>query len=541
LETREQALILAARHCCVCHRYKGIRVEVHHIDPESQGGANTPENAVALCFDCHADAGHYNPKHPKGTRYSPSEIRHARDAWHEIVKQGSIAARDTANLWHCRYFICKDFETIAEVSAGDIGNLPVDRPIGVRTPVTDFLKEIVKGNGGALRADRVWGRSFKREEEYLLANPTAIKTHDQYSYGQQWWEYNRPPTREEIAAEVAPKDFLAAKMLEAGREATDISTYRAFTDGCGDVALQEEYKLRSIWSIYLAVTNTSTEHLRLAGLEGMLLAGGLHSFRKVSNRESESHTVVPCPAAALAPGTTAVFPVGVLVAPLTDTSETVRWSEERNIPGSTQAWSHASFSSDISAKCESWGPLLSPTKLLYEQHGLSCSEDVHALDLDNVYLVTRFWECGCCPHLFALLDDGRMDYLGELFSESPGHLVTQSVCFPTNTTELLLAELEYEKTIVKSVIQDGELIAHDTVLRKGDYLRIPVERHTPILFSGFYELLKVAPPFARPHRDRKKQLIRAFSDLMRDLDRVGRGSLQQYGLHKIEGGMWTSC
>ncbi len=72
---RNQVLVSAARHCWVCHRYKGVKVKVHHIIPKSEGGNDSLDNAIALCFNCHADAGHYNPKHPRGTKYSPDELR----------------------------------------------------------------------------------------------------------------------------------------------------------------------------------------------------------------------------------------------------------------------------------------------------------------------------------------------------------------------------------------------------------------------------------------------------------------------------------
>ena len=86
---REQALVLAARHCCVCHRYKGVKIEVHHLEQEADGGGNDLENAIALCFDCHADAGHYNPDHPRGTNFSPRELRMARATWHRLVQENA--------------------------------------------------------------------------------------------------------------------------------------------------------------------------------------------------------------------------------------------------------------------------------------------------------------------------------------------------------------------------------------------------------------------------------------------------------------------
>nr|VFK42254.1 MAG: hypothetical protein BECKSD772F_GA0070984_111810 [Candidatus Kentron sp. SD]VFK48163.1 MAG: hypothetical protein BECKSD772E_GA0070983_11157 [Candidatus Kentron sp. SD]VFK77679.1 MAG: hypothetical protein BECKSD772D_GA0070982_10018 [Candidatus Kentron sp. SD] len=35
-EIKERILVNTARHCCVCHRYKGVKVEVHHIEHKSE-------------------------------------------------------------------------------------------------------------------------------------------------------------------------------------------------------------------------------------------------------------------------------------------------------------------------------------------------------------------------------------------------------------------------------------------------------------------------------------------------------------------------
>lgn len=89
-ETKIKALLDSARHCCVCHRYKGMKVEVHHIVPAAQGGTDDKKNAIALCFDCHTDAGHYNSLHPRGTKFSAEELRLARDGWHAAVLNNRI-------------------------------------------------------------------------------------------------------------------------------------------------------------------------------------------------------------------------------------------------------------------------------------------------------------------------------------------------------------------------------------------------------------------------------------------------------------------
>lgn len=90
---REDALVSSGRHCCLCHKFCGIKLEVHHIRLESEGGANTLENAIPLCFDCHADMTSYDKKHPRGTKYSENELKRHRDNWYKKVNEGIGLAR----------------------------------------------------------------------------------------------------------------------------------------------------------------------------------------------------------------------------------------------------------------------------------------------------------------------------------------------------------------------------------------------------------------------------------------------------------------
>lgn len=48
---KEDALVAAARRCCVCTCFKGVLLEVHHIEPKSTGGGDDFDNAIPLCFD----------------------------------------------------------------------------------------------------------------------------------------------------------------------------------------------------------------------------------------------------------------------------------------------------------------------------------------------------------------------------------------------------------------------------------------------------------------------------------------------------------
>lgn len=60
-------------------------MEVHHIRQEADGGSDLFENAIPLCFDCHAGAKEYNSHHPKGIKYTESELIRHRDNWYSKV------------------------------------------------------------------------------------------------------------------------------------------------------------------------------------------------------------------------------------------------------------------------------------------------------------------------------------------------------------------------------------------------------------------------------------------------------------------------
>jgi len=80
-DVRETALVKSRRYCCVCHQFAGRDAVVHHIIQEADGGPNILDNAIVLCSRCHGEAGHYNSRHPLGTKYSSTELRKHRDDW----------------------------------------------------------------------------------------------------------------------------------------------------------------------------------------------------------------------------------------------------------------------------------------------------------------------------------------------------------------------------------------------------------------------------------------------------------------------------
>lgn len=85
-EIKRKALVACGRTCCICHKFCGNNMEVHHIRARKDGGEDTFENAIPLCFNCHAEVRQYDVKHPKGIKFTEKELIAHRDNWYSKVK-----------------------------------------------------------------------------------------------------------------------------------------------------------------------------------------------------------------------------------------------------------------------------------------------------------------------------------------------------------------------------------------------------------------------------------------------------------------------
>jgi hypothetical protein len=61
-------------------------MELDHMLPQAAGGPDTIDNAIPVCFECHAESHVYNDKHPRGRKYRPEELRRHKEQWLEQCK-----------------------------------------------------------------------------------------------------------------------------------------------------------------------------------------------------------------------------------------------------------------------------------------------------------------------------------------------------------------------------------------------------------------------------------------------------------------------
>jgi len=87
-KVKRAALIACRRKCVLCGKFCGTKIELHHIKQHADGGPDTFENCIPLCFDCHADVRTFNPGHPKGTKYTEKELMERRDIFYKEIKEG---------------------------------------------------------------------------------------------------------------------------------------------------------------------------------------------------------------------------------------------------------------------------------------------------------------------------------------------------------------------------------------------------------------------------------------------------------------------
>lgn len=83
----DQLLADCHRRCCVCHRFCGVKIETDHMVPGAAGGSDEISNAIAVCFECHAEIHSYNDRHPRGRKFQPEELRKHKERWLAICRE----------------------------------------------------------------------------------------------------------------------------------------------------------------------------------------------------------------------------------------------------------------------------------------------------------------------------------------------------------------------------------------------------------------------------------------------------------------------
>lgn len=482
---KNQMLVSAARHCCVCHRYNGVGVEVHHIVQEADGGPNSYENAIALCFDCHAAAGHYNSRHPRGTKFSPQELRLARKNWLEMVRINATRPPPESSDTLCRYYVCKNFELLRKIAFLDLSDLPVNKPLLCKNRVFHALTDLVRRHPDPYRHGTLWGHKFANEEAFLdvYSHPEQLGSNkEKYPY----YSNTRTPTRAEFES-LRAADGLVNAMDEHGLSSDgSIAVVGCYEAGCEGIEFQEEYLLRAIWGVFLAVENVSDAPITLSHLEAKYSdQAGFRSFGESATKAVQ----VELPQAPLSPGMTAIIPVTVLIPPLHPLGAEVTSTDSPDGAADYfRAVSYCLMEPRHAEECLTYGGVVQPCSLSYRKSARELIQNIHSFDLTNFYEIDMHWGCGSCPHLFFLFQDNQqLQYNRELLRSCEGRQGSDVFTVPAGVTEFIIAELEDEVTFLRRITINGKATLKDVALEKGDDLRISVFPGDVVELMGQYQ------------------------------------------------------
>ncbi len=509
---RNQVLVAAARHCCICHNFRGTKVEVHHIVQEADGGLSDIDNAIVLCFDCHADVGHYNPRHPRGTQYTPDELKSHRDEWFKHVKEGNLKPVQHQEL-HYNYLLCKSADALKEIANQDLSRMPVRNTFLVNTPIIEFQRRLF-ADGSVGRSAVLQGPCYQSLQDFERNHPTRNDEKVRRGPESDPFFYTEwVPGFEEIEKHVLPRDLLTAGLLGESVVPADLVRAGAYAgSGCADTPVSVSYRLRDLWAVYLLVTNSSDVSVRLVALETNSDPSDTFAYRRVRIGEGE-RKAMSLPPALIRPSASVLFPVCTILPPW-DISERSQPIFSQWLPSGQGQVVRSGPAGWVSGGAHLVGPAHWPTRIDWIQEGSSRSQSLDQIDLDNLYSIDRYWSAGCCPHIFyqTSREDRQLTYGGELFSVGPETSCLQPVRPPVGTRAIIIAELDNETTVIELITGSGVgLLNLPKVLRKGDYFVVPISDCSEALVGGRYFLdgPQQPGPYA-PDPWRKRDLVSTF-------------------------------
>jgi hypothetical protein len=509
-QTRDDALSACARHCCVCRRYAGLHMEIHHIVPRSEGGEDSFENAIPLCFDCHCAAGHYNSKHPKGLRYSRGELHKARTSWYDLVSKGGIPTGPDRPV-RDRFLLALSSSATQSLLDGVPDALLVEksRPLVVKTPLSKLISKARKRFVSAApfaALESVGPGAYADANAYCTLHPDARVTAHRGGHPSLW--HTRPVSPAELAAMQALRNPSVQGLLDGGFDPLRDLIWTASNQFCGDgeddgpPPVRETLSRPDVVDVFMCLT--PLEPLELFGSSGSLDAVSPFKATAWDDRMAlPTPHVERFPPVALPAEKPVIFPVGTLVRCEPGEEVTLAsWAHELEFGQRTERLLDAS-----GARFFRIGPWFLPETILTSAGTIP----IHRLDPERVYALDEFLEIGCCPHLF-FCRDRRLEYAGELFWTHPGKIVDECVWVQPGVTDVVIAELEHEVTTIHEIAGCGAVSREMPVVlvhgasvtirvRESGWLRIRGEYHCrgPIFHQATPSLLST-----------KSRLVRRF-------------------------------
>ncbi len=510
-KVKEDINVASARHCCVCHRYRGVKVEIHHIVPQKQGGKDTFENAITLCYDCHSDAGHYFAGHPKGVKLSPTELRKHKSNWFRIVEFNQIPVAKES-LVHSRYFVTQSFDFIKEIANKDLSNFPEDNTILLENKPLQFVRNLLKNQ---TERREIFQRTLRTKnknsdithaniDDYVELYPDAkkLKTDDnEYTF----FYHTRNAVQDDLSNYDLNDDvidFLIQNDIPLDKLAK-VATYLDRGGCCGSDNLIEELILNPLFFKYLLITNISSNHLKLSELSCKSKDETFYPYASINHS-----TELKLPNVLIKPNQNVLIPLGCFLLKSEGLTKSYLSTDRKRI-GKVQGQSinHIEIvEGDYEITCI--GVNYIPLELNCEFDSVYQKQEIHEFDFSNVFWVDRYWMMGSCPHLFFIFDNEKIKYQGEILNKLPNEISVESFTIKEGINKVIIAELEQETTHIHYIKVNGISVKENITLIEGQSIEFAVTENDKIEIKGFYSI--ESEEFRIMPRHQKQQLIESY-------------------------------
>ena len=516
-ECKTEALLLSARRCCVCRRFRGVGVQVHHIVSESNGGSNTLDNAIVLCLDCHMAAGHYNPQHPIGIKFSPEELKSHRDSWYEKVQSSGMRPLETEfEGLYSRHLLCVDRKAANECLDGDGAALPFLLDSVYDSPAARFMRwviadeaypdgdppptPIVNEDYERLSAAFARGEAEKVLGEFFGDDDTDSSpfSPDAFSLVQEEGASGESELRKSPDADVptirrlmtasdvgsAVNSHLLRQMASEGTDIGLVGEVHDRADPCSGGHCRYCVARRRLY-LFCEIKSVSDRAFTVLGLtfqeSGSFDQVNLRKLRSDETRFSERGT----PPLRLEPGRSLLIPECTMLSPKTGVPLRLNPGEETRDIDYAQGQTFGHYSGGRNPD-DYWivGPRSEVVGVKVEAQS---DVGVHSFDPTNTFILNRFWRIGSCPHLLYWDSGGRWRYLRELFPTADRVIEHEQVEVPEEARRMRIVELEMEVAYISAVKVNGNhLLPEPRILERGDFIEFDVGSGDELVISGGY-------------------------------------------------------
>ncbi|PLX35941.1 MAG: hypothetical protein C0606_17805 [Hyphomicrobiales bacterium] len=505
---KKRLMVDSARHCCVCHRYKGVGVEVHHIHPKADGGADTYENGIVLCFDCHCAAGHYNLNHPRGTKFSPDELRGHKERWFDHVKHHSLDSmsdEDVPNVI-CRYFLTADREEVSKILGRDSG-AAFSLKYLLRTPrLKTQFDQLANAYGGRAQDQETDGYG----NEFFETRAQLIEKYPEFE-GRQ-----NAQVSQRIADDEKLSDPFTAILLQLGAKLEDVASMSLFYEACGGSGWGVDFHTRKPYFVFAQIMSLNDEPVSVTSINNQPFKNNA-LCQKDAFDMSEVRDLFNINNLVLLKNESIGIFLGAMAGPIDYNPTSYQFETGPSIGedyhGDTivrTVLNAEGVASDFSTV----GQLYIPRTATVHLHGRDREIAFEEFRPDTLFLISREWLCGSCPHVFGLdKETGKIHFLRTLF-DNVGPDEIEEVINCEGYSKLIIAEFDNEVTHIGSVSLDGVQVYRDRKLVYGDAIELDVSGACTFSISGHYRA-EIGQPANGVHRRQKLSKYRAYERELR--------------------------